>query len=179
MEKFNLIAHATVDEDGNIYGGDDGEQCGFELNLTTWYSRPWVSVYRPVNDTVADKIATFMVNAVSNGYIGYSSNRRVRHAYVEECRKHNFDVSKIDTLQSCDCSSLVYSALLTCFDLPFEWYDDANAVTIHEPLVRHIPSMLDGTNAFEKFTSSSYINGDSLLQRGDILIADGHVAVWV
>ena len=43
-----------------------------ELNVVNWYGG-WEAVYRAIDGEVAEKIATFMFRAVSNGnYFGYS-----------------------------------------------------------------------------------------------------------
>lgn len=42
----DCIAQASIDENGNISGGERGDQSGWEVNTCGWYSNPWDCVLR-------------------------------------------------------------------------------------------------------------------------------------
>lgn len=181
-EYFKMLCHATVDEEGNVSGGVSGDQTGFELNMCNWYSRPWIAIYRPLNNEWKDKIADFMIDAVSNGWLGYSSTRTVRQKFFDKCKENNFNVKSINESLGCDCSSLLFTALNTVWDLydiNVTYYDEKNDKQLNIPLARHYPDLLDSSGLFQKFTTVDYLTSPNNLQRGDILVANSHVSVWV
>lgn len=103
-----------IDDDRNL----QGDQLGWELRARLWY-RPkigWAKVYRIVgrlgveDRSYADGIATFMEDAICNGFLGYSNNRR--GTLLEKLLTDpTFNVNLVTENVGCDCSSLAYCAV--------------------------------------------------------------------
>lgn len=177
--QFNLIAQASHDEEGNLYGGQLGDQIGFELNARHWFDYDWTAVYRPNSSDLAEGVCDFMQRAILNGFIGYSSNRATRQKFFDMVKALNFKVEEVAEPCACDCSSSIFTALNSVVTLPFEGYDDINNVTVYVPLVRHYDAFLMSTGRFAKLTDTKYLTSGKELKRGDILLNANHVAVWI
>lgn len=138
-----------------------------ELNIVPWYDG-WEAVYRAVDGEVAEKIATFMYRAVSNGnYFGYSwsGNTEVWDAMH---KKGTTDPLDVDTLCNCDCGTITGAAV--------------DAAGIHDAGLRALTTwkaeeVLMRTNAFVKLTDKEMLATGKGIQRGDILWKTGHMAV--
>lgn len=69
------IVEACIDEDGNIVGGDAGDQTGNEIRVTNLNRYPWLGYYRYMEDDmtdadierIADRVAEKVVNYELNG----------------------------------------------------------------------------------------------------------------
>lgn len=138
-----------------------------ELNVVNWYGG-WEAVYRPIDGEVAEKIATFMYRAVSNGnYVGYSwsGNTELWDALH---KKNSADPMDVDTLVNCDCCTLLGAAV--------------DAAGIHDSGLRAMVTwkedeVLMRTNAFLKLTDKDMLEKGTGIRRGDILWKTGHTAV--
>lgn len=138
-----------------------------ELNVVDWYGG-WEAVYRAIDGEVAEKIATFMYRAVSNGnYFGYSwsGNTEVWDAMH---KKGTTDPLDIDTYCNCDCGTITGAAV--------------DAAGIHDEGLRAMTTwredeVLMRTNAFIKLTDKDMLNNGKGIRRGDILWKTGHTAV--
>lgn len=138
-----------------------------ELNIVPWYDG-WEAVYRAVDGEVAEKIATFMYRAVSNGnYFGYSwtGNTEVWDAMH---RKGTTNPLDIDTLCNCDCGTITGAAV--------------DAAGIHDEGLRAMTTwredeILMRTNAFVKLTDKEMLENGKGIRRGDIVLKSGHTAV--
>lgn len=138
-----------------------------ELNIVDWYGG-WEAVYRAVDGEVAEKIATFMYRAVANGnYFGYSwsGNTEVWDAMH---KKGTTDPLDVDTLCNCDCGTITGAAV--------------DAAGIHDSGLRALVTwkadeVLMRTNAFVKLTDKEMLARGKGIQRGDILVKTGHMAV--
>lgn len=66
------IGNASIDENGNAYGGAAGDQTGKEVLTKNWYlhKKGW-RIIRHKNIDIADRIATAMERACANNNIGY------------------------------------------------------------------------------------------------------------
>lgn len=138
-----------------------------ELNIVPWYDG-WEAVYRAIDGQVAEKIATFMFRAVSNGnYFGYSwsGNTEVWDAMH---KKGTTDPLDVDTLCNCDCGTITGAAV--------------DAAGVHDADLRALVTwkadeVLMRTNAFVKLTGKEMLATGKGIQRGDILWKTGHMAV--
>lgn len=186
-----LVAHATGDENGgDPYMGLAGSQNGVELVAQQWYEHNWDCVYRAAKPEHREQIAMFMEKAVSNGFIGYDSNKNARDTLFEALGKNGYKVDEINTSVECDCSALVYCAVypvtgVECYISP-ERKESAKIKTC--PKVNDYADYLENQCAgmFEKLDGSIYDSVDQYgnhgveLLRGDILVELGnHIAVWV
>ena len=54
------VGHASLDENRNAHGGKAGEQAGMpeEVLTRSWYKTDWHTVLRPIDDEVAEKMAS-------------------------------------------------------------------------------------------------------------------------
>lgn len=178
---FGMLAHATTSEYSSGSKGEHGSQNGIELCCSQWYSYPWLYVLRSKNSDDAEKIAAFMEKAVANGNIGYANtsnpDKDKRNTLFYEVLENGFKPENVNKLCSCDCSSLTYCALYNVTRKAFVSNDSWTGMS---PMTRHLEYYLLTTcGGFEKLTGDAYISSSDHLKRGDILIADGHTAVWV
>ena len=158
------IGHASLDENKNIKGGAAGDQSGTEVRTLNWYSKPWHTVFRPKDSTIAEKIAKAMEQACANNKIGYDQSQRT--ALYTQAKALNWDISQITTACECDCSSLVAVCV------------NAAGIEVSKDMYTgNEKSVLDATGAFTLFTESKYVSKADYLKRGDILLGNGHTAV--
>ena len=158
------IGHASLDENKNIKGGAAGDQSGTEVRTLNWYSKPWHTVFRPKDSTVAEKIAKAMEQACANNKIGYDQSQRT--TLYTQAKALNWDISKITTACECDCSSLVAVCV------------NAAGITVSKDIYTgNEKAALSATEGFVIYTESKYVGKADYLKRGDILLGNGHTAV--
>lgn len=158
------IVHAKTNENGQVSGGKPGDQTGREVVLETMYSFEWQYVLRPIEKDLADKIITNAKLLAENDNIGY--DQPTRYSMYEQAKKHNFDLSKIDTPCAADCSQLVATVLIS------------SGVNV-SPYI-YTWTMVDAiakTGKFETLNYTSYAD----LHPGDILVTvvKGHTVIVV
>lgn len=147
----------------NPSGNMDGE-----LNVIQ-FSGGWEAVYRPLDDTVADKIAQFMYNAVANGsHIGYSQDATRVGVFDEAGKIADHDPGKITALVNCDCATLVGAAV---------YYAGVKADGLRKLCTWEMRDVLLGTGAFILLESKELCQQGKGIRRGDILWRTGHTAV--
>ena len=158
------IGHATYDENGKANSGAAGDQTKKEVCTRNWYNKPWTSVIRPKDSSVAEKIAKAMEQACANDNIGYDQYQRTTlYALAKEA---GWDLSKITEKCECDCSSLVAVCV------------NAAGITVSKDIYTgNQKSALSATGAFEVLTDSKYIGSSTYLKRGDILLGSGHTVI--
>lgn len=160
-----MIGQASSDERGKYRGGLAGNQSGRELNIRTWYSRPWDTVIRAKRQEIADKIATAMEKACRNPHIGYDQWQRT--TLYTEAKKVGFDLSRVNVPCETDCSALV-AVCVNAAGIPVskDIYTGNEANT------------LLATGEFTSIKTATYTTSDKYLKRGDILInTRSHTAV--
>lgn len=158
------IGHASLDESKNIKGGAAGDQTRGEVCTRSWYSKPWTTVIRPKDSTVAEKIATAMEQACANDNIGYDQSQRT--TLYTQAKAVNWDLSKIAVKCECDCSSLVAVCV------------NAAGIKVSKDIYTgNEKSALKATGGFTVFVDSKYVSKSDNLKRGDILLGNGHTAV--
>lgn len=162
-----MIAHASSG-DSNAYMG---EHTGFELNTRAWWDASWIGVYRANDETAREKLADFMERAVCNGYIGYSQSTRM--TLFNTLSANGFKPEIINENVCCDCSSLVYSAIRSIYDVTYSGRPTS------APVTAEYDAFLLETNLFTKYATDEYLKSSDNLLRGDILLKDGHVAIWI
>ena len=158
------IGHASIDENNTAKGGNAGDQTLKEVCTRSWYNKPWTSVIRPKDSTVAEKIAKAMEQACANDRIGYDQNQRT--TLFTQAKSVNWDLSKITTACECDCSSLVAVCV------------NAAGIAVSKDIYTgNEKTALANTGAFTVLTDSKYIGKSDNLKRGDILLGAGHTAI--
>lgn len=167
------IAHASKDENGKFQGGAPGDQSQLEVCIRGWYKRPWNVVIRPKTTTVANKIAEAMERAAKNDHWGY--NQLKRNSGLIEARKVGYDPGRVTKDVNTDCSALVTVACIYAGVKESALFRNNNSAT-----TRTLRKWLLETGMFQEFTATSFTDSPNLLERGDILLSEGHhVAVVV
>ena len=166
------IAHASIDENGKIIRGKAGDQTGKELCIRRWYKKPWGVLVRFNDQKQARKIAEFMTAAVNNDFIGYDQGER--NTLLAECKKVNFDVSKVKTPCECDCSSLVSVACMAAGVGESYLVSNGNCKT-----TRTLRRALMTTGLVTVIEDRNILDTCDSLCVGDILISEGHHVVVV
>ena len=198
--EHQMIAHAVNNEDDGQTGGAHGDQRGYELVACKWYKykEGWTDVFRPKSSDKAEGIAQFMEDAVANGCIGYNQNRSRRKEFFDcVVNEKNLDVTRVDHNHSTDCCGLVYTAVYSQYLIPAvdvgedKSGNDLFGIPTTDKITKylmedvgdfyHYPSdnTSDYAPGWEKLTPEKILDGWEHLERGDILLAEGHVAVWI
>lgn len=158
------IGHASIDEKGKASGGQAGDQTGKEVCVRTWYNKPWIAVFRPINNATAEKIAHAMEQACANDKIGYDQSQRT--TLYKYAKQANWNLSKITTACETDCSALVAVCV------------NAAGLSVSQHMYTgNEEETLMATGAFTKFSASKFLTSGDYLKRGDILLASGHTAI--
>ena len=162
------IAQASHDERGRYSGGTAGNQAD-ELNIRTWYNRPWNVVFRPKLATFGDNIATVAELLVNCRNIGYDQAERT--SLYDACARINWNPSLINTLPPCECDCSSFIAVVLRF-LGVAIPRTVNTMTMS--------AALTATGLFTRLTEDQYTKTGDRLRRGDILLNTiHHVAIAV
>lgn len=157
------LVQASKDENGRYSGGLAGNQSGGELNLRTWYSRPWDTVLRPISASLGEQIANVAQVLAKCRQIGYDQGQRT--TLYDECEKIEWDITKLNTIKpcECDCSSLIPVILRFCgVSIPKTAYTG------------NLSSYLMRTGQFICLRSAEYLTGDAYIRKGDFLLNTAH-----
>lgn len=99
-----IIGSARHDENGRYSGGRNGDQDGTEVSTQAYYmhSKGWRLV-RAKDASIAEKIASAMLEACNNNHIGYDQNDRL---IINKVKKYG-SLAKITEDCDTDCCDLV------------------------------------------------------------------------
>ncbi len=155
------IGNASINEFGQVSGGQPGDQTRQEVWTRPWYANGWTQVCRPLNSDLAERIASAMEAACANDHIGYSQSNRL--SLNSAAKAVGYDISAIKTDCECDCSSLVAVCCIAagCYVSPSMYTGNEVAC-------------LKQTGKFEVLTDKKYLNEDKWLKRGDVLVKQYH-----
>lgn len=168
-----IIAHASIDENNRVKGGQAGDQTGREVCTRSWYNKPWGCVIRFKDSTMANRVAECMEKAAANDNIGYDQNQR--NTLLREARKYNYDVGKVKVKCETDCSALVSVACMYAGIPESRLTLNGNCAT-----TRTLKQILKNTGEVDIYTTAIYTARSDKLLRGDILLKEGsHVAVVI
>lgn len=170
------IAQASSSENFTKYGtapnqrrtgataSNPGGNMDGELNIIN-FKDPWEVVYRPIDESLAEKIATFFTRAVENGsHIGYSWSGNTQ-LFDAMKAKGITDPMKVDTLVNCDCATLAGAAI---------YFSGIKNDSLRALVTKKMDEVLMGTGAFNKLTTKEMVQGGKGLRRGDLLWREGH-----
>ena len=188
IQKFYLhgtdtlrIAHASSSETFGKYGeapnqrrtgvteDNPGGNMDGELNVM---ENPfnWTVIYRPVNKTRAEFIASFVIAAVANGsHIGYGQNGRTG-VFDSLQAMNSTDPAEITDLVNCDCATLVGAAV---------YYSGLQWSTLRKLCTWEMVDVLGGSEEFIVLTDDAMLHSGAGIKRGDILFRSGHTAVSI
>ena len=162
-----MIAHASLDEHGNIKGGNAGDQTGKEVCIRSWYNRPWNVTLRFHDPDMREKCAYAMERAAANNNIGYDQNQR--NSLLKAARAYGYDPGKVTTRCETDCSALVTLACIYAGIAEEALVKSGNSATTST-----LKSRLKATGEIQIFTTPAYTAHTDKLIRGDILLYEGH-----
>lgn len=170
------IAHASIDENRHIKGGQAGNQSGKEVCIRQWYKKPWSVLLRhprrEVREDIA-KIAETLCSPPVNQLIGY--DQAERNTFHTIAKKYNYNLDEfIRAKELCetDCSAFVTCVCLFAGLNSLEYTGNA-------------PTTSTMKNTFKKagfnvLTDDKYVSGIDYLSRGDILLKPGsHVVIVI
>ena len=157
------LAQASKDENGRYTNGKAGDQTGSELNIRTWYNRPWDTVLRPISIDLGKRIAHIAQILVKSNRIGYDQYQRT--SLWDQCEKIEWNINRINEIQpcECDCSSLIAVILRFCnISIPKTVYTG------------NMTAYILRTGKFICLREPKYLNGDQYLREGDIVLNTAH-----
>lgn len=160
-----LIGHASQSE-YKSKNGAKGDQTGKEVYIRDWYKNNWNAVLRPKSAALAEASAQACEAGCRNNNIGYGQSNR-NSAYTEWLRVK--DISKLGKCNT-DCSAYMTLCAIIggCTKLKYS----GNA-----PTTSNMVSKFRATGQYQVLRDSKYLTSPKYLQRGDILVAEGHHTV--
>ena len=163
------IGHATINENGEAYGGAAGDQTGKEVCVINWYKGGWHTVLRPKRAEVAEASARACEAACANENVGYDIAVSMRNSLHAAAVAAGYDLAKIDAPCEADCATFVQVCVIAGgANLIYE----GNGMT-----TRNIVEKLLETGEYEALTEQKYLDSDKYLLRGDILVKSGHTVM--
>ncbi len=156
------IGSARIDENGNISGGQAGDNNGREVSTQSYYdhSKGWY-IFRAKSVFVRELIAEAMEAACANDKIGYDQSNN--QSLYSVAKKVDFDLSKVTTPCETDCARLVRCCIKYA------------GIDIEDFYTGDEPSVLSESGYFNQV----YAKSQEELARGDILVTKtkGHTAI--
>jgi hypothetical protein len=166
-----LIGHASINENGTVTGGTQGDQTGKEVCTRNWYNAGWTVLLRPTSSSVAEKMAKACEAGCANNKIGYDQSKR--NTLRTQAQSAGWDLSKITTACSTDCSAFMTVCAEAAGVDVSKCYTSGNA-----PTTWTMRTTFSGTGAFTVLTDSKYLTSEQYLQRGDVLVKESsHTAM--
>ena len=181
MAKY--IAHASIDENGNIKGGNSGDQTTKEVCIRTMYYKSWQYVLRLKNEKVRKQLANNMIDLARNNNVGYDQNQR--NTLLTQAKKVDFNFTKITTKCECDCSSAITICTLGAIFkvLGKEEYEKAYKVLVVNgncATTSTLRSRLNKLGMITAYNTKEYLTSTTKAVFGDIYIKEGsHVICYI
>lgn len=170
------IGEASIDERGQISGGQLGDQTGTEVKVGAWYAQTrdgrkwdWIARLKSSVENSANikkAIATLMIESCNNQNVGYDQSRR--WTFGDLCRANGWKPKEVSTPCATDCSALV-ACVLNCIGIRVSM-----GMTTRDEL-----DQLNATGLFDIYYDSKYLTSGDHLEVGDILHMSGHTAICV
>ena len=151
------IGSARCDENGQLTGGQAGDQTGKEVCIQNWYndSRGW-RLLRAKDPVVAERIAWNMEAACANNNIGYDQSNNQSLFY--EVSKYGWNCSKVTVPVETDCSQLIRVCVSFALGYAVPYFYTGDEC-----------EKLLATGAFIEITDKTKTSTSDYLRRGDIL----------
>lgn len=158
------IGHASIDENGKIAGGREGDQTGKEICTREWYNKPW-NVYLECTDpTIANIASRYMEEICADPNYGYDQGQRTT-GYTSIINNNN----KVHGAKGeFDCSSLI----ATCYKL-------AGLDISVNNTTRTLRTALLATGKFIAYDNMSHLSTGANSKRGGVYLSEGHHVVMV
>ena len=159
-----LIAHASIDERGQVSGGKAGDQNGKEVCTRAYYKDKYTCILRPNNSELAEKSAKFVEGVCGNPNVGY--NQWKRNTLYTQANKVGFVAEKIETPCDCDCSSFMHTAAIAGgANIPY---------ILNGATTRTMKKTFTSSGFYTELTDTMYLTSDDYLKRGDIVLKAGY-----
>lgn len=156
------ICHASIDERGKAKSGAAGDQTGREVCTRAWYSKPWDTMLRYKDASIAKKAAEIAKKLAKSNLVGYDQYQR--NTLYQALKKNNWDVDKYiksGVKTETDCSAFMYACY--CCLIP-EMRSNSNA-PVTSNMVR-----IYKKHGFTAYTDKKYTASEDNLQIGDVLV---------
>lgn len=163
-----MLSNCGHDENGKYSGGKAGDQTGTEWAVIPWYNRPWSVMLRHPSTAVGKKIAELAEKAAKNNHIGYDQGDR--YTFWQQLKVAGYDPDKITVDCEADCSSGVAALVKAVGYLMQD--KKLQSVSIYSYTGNLRATLVKA--GFCTYTEKEYLNGDSYLRPGDILLLEGH-----
>ena len=202
------IGQATNDENGDVVGGEPGDQTGKEGRISDYeYDedkdfKHWRYLVRCTNPENANKAADFVNAACENENIGYNNYENtpegvdLRNSLYRTASEYDFDAAAIDVPVDVSCTPLVLTGFsasgIEMDDLIDAVYEDVenqytcrtvNAESLKEAIETVNKTYTDrGEDApFEiiELTGEEFQDYEANLKRGDVLCTYHHTAMML
>lgn len=164
-----LIGSARMNENGQLEGGQPGDQSKKEVCTEKWYlhKHGW-NVIRAKDPQMRLKIAQDMQAACDNDNIGYSYWEHCMSLF-DEVKKYNYDCSKVKKKCETNCAKLVRIDALFAGSKVADFYTGDEV------------EKFKATGEFDILTDDKYCKSPDYLKMGDILVTKtkGHTVVVV
>ena len=172
------ISNCGIDENKNISGGKAGDNNQKEYQLLDWWGGPhggWYAVFRHSDTTVRKTISYVAYQAAVSDKIGYDQSQRTTYYNQLKKKAIGWDPKNIKTPCEADCSSSTCANIIAAGHLIGNKKLQGLSAT-HTTYT--IGSALTKIG-FSKLTGAKYTGSSKNLVAGDILLSNGHVAIWV
>lgn len=164
-----LIGGASINEYGQNEGGQPGDQTGKEVYIQPFYVHPkgW-NLIRAKDKVVRQKLAEDMRYACENDNVGYSYWEHCYSLY-NECKKYNFNISKVDIPVETNCAKTV----LCCAKFA--------GINVKDFSTADELEKFEETGQFDIITDEAYTSNPTNILTGDILVTKkkGHTVICV
>ena len=161
-----LIAHASISENGTIYG-NKGDSTGKEVCTRTWYrssNQDWSFMAIHPDAAVREKHAQQAEAACANDAIGYGQGDR--NTLNTEAKKVNYNLANISNRCNCDCSSLQNVLAVASGAV------SANTYTGNGWTTRNMRKKLQEAG-YKIITDQKYLRSEDYCVRGAIYVREG------
>ena len=164
------IGNASLDENKKTHGGKSGDQSKTEVYVRAWQNKPWDTVIRAKDSSLAEKLATYMEQACANDNIGY--DQQERNSLLAKLKNNSFNFKTVGKCET-DCSALVCTIAIAAGIPESKMVVNGN--------LRYTGNMEAGfrdTGKFDILKDSKQLTGTDYLKRGDILLnTKSHTAI--
>lgn len=163
-ENFTKYGVAPNQRRTGVTKDNPGGNMDGELNIVK-FEKPWEAVYRPLDDEIAERIATIMERAVANGSgIGYSWDG-FTELFDEMIRLGTTDPSDVKKPVNTDCTGLIGCAV---------YFAGIRSDKLRTLTTAKMDEVLMATGAFEKLTDKDLVQKGVGARRGDLVWRTGH-----
>ena len=161
------IAHASIDENGNIAGGKVGDQTKKEICIRDWYAHKsgW-NVYLECTDKALASAAVVLAKEIAlDPNYGYDQSQRLTGVNSIKANDGEVDGGKGEF----DCSSFVSSVY---------YLAGLHSLSVANT-TKSLRKALLKTGKFVEYTDSSHLKSSAYAKKGGIYLSEGHHVVLV